>query len=303
LLLAPAALLYGAYIIDNIAYISLSLGWRKLPSANIPILQHPFPVDLLDVVRYIFVFALLIFLVRRFSLARQEETRLSTEMGAARSVQSLLVPVTPPATPGFVVESVYIPASEVGGDFFQVLPGDDGSLLIVVGDVSGKGLKAAMTVSVIVGALRGCTQRAPAAVLAHLNRVLFGQIGGFVTCCATLIAADSAMTIANAGHLSPYLNGEEMRVQSGLPLGITGEATCEETICQLSPGDRLTYVSDGVVEARSKSGELFGFERTAAAAAGGSTESIAEAAQRFGQDDDITVISIARTAALEPVTV
>ncbi len=300
LLLVPAALLYGAYIIDSIAYISVSLGRRKLPSANIPLLQHPFPVDLLDVVRYIFVFALLIFLVRRFSLARQEETRLSTEMGAARNAQSLLVPVTPPATPGFAVESVYIPASEVGGDFFRVLPGDDGSLLIVVGDVSGKGLKSAMTVSAIVGALRGCTLRSPAEVLVYLNRVLQGQIGGFVTCCGTLIAADGTMAIANAGHLSPYLNGRELAVGAGLPLGVVAESSYDETHFRLSPRDRLTFISDGVVEARGKTGELFGFERTAALSTQTADE-IAAAAQSFGQEDDITVLTLrfAPTGVLE----
>jgi serine phosphatase RsbU (regulator of sigma subunit) len=83
-------------------------------------------------------------------------------------------------TPGYAVESVYLPAQQVGGDFFQVLPGEDGSLLIVVGDVSGKGLKAAMTVSTIVGALRGCTMRKPAKVLAYLNRILYGQISGLL---------------------------------------------------------------------------------------------------------------------------
>ena len=73
----------------------------------------------------------------------------------------MLIPAKASCAPGFSVESVYLPAQEVGGDFFQVLPGDDGSLLIVIGDVSGKRLKAAMTVSAIVGALRGCTLRAP----------------------------------------------------------------------------------------------------------------------------------------------
>jgi serine phosphatase RsbU (regulator of sigma subunit) len=78
------------------------------------------------------------------------------------------------------------PLQEDGGDFFQVLSGDDVSLLIVISDVSGKRLKAAMTVSAIVGALRGCTLRAPPEVLDWLARVLLGQTGGFVTCCATL---------------------------------------------------------------------------------------------------------------------
>jgi phosphoserine phosphatase RsbU/P len=197
----------------------------------------------------------------------------------------------PPATPGFAVEHVYLPASEVGGDFFQVLPTGDGSLLIVIGDVSGKGLKAAMTVSSIVGALRGSTLRAPAEVLAYLNRVLHGQIGGLVTCCAVRIAADGAMTIANAGHLSPYRNGEELACAGGLPLGVSGDGCYEEVHSTLAPGDRLTLLSDGVVEARNAQGELFGFDRTRDLSTQ-SAEQIAAAAQAFGQEDDITVLTL-----------
>ena len=81
------------------------------------------------------------------------------------------------------------------------MPANDGSLLVVVGDISGKGLKAAMTVGAIIGALRGCSVRKPAEVLAHLNRILHRQITGFVTCTTALIAANGYMTLANAGNL------------------------------------------------------------------------------------------------------
>ncbi|MEI9968993.1 MAG: PP2C family protein-serine/threonine phosphatase [Terracidiphilus sp.] len=86
--------------------------------------------------------------------------------------------------------------------------GADGSLLIVVGDVSGKGLKAAMTVSTIVGALRDFPERRAAKVLAHLNRVLCGQITGFATCCVALVEQNGATTVSNAGHVPPYCNGQ-----------------------------------------------------------------------------------------------
>jgi phosphoserine phosphatase RsbU/P len=300
LLLVPAVLLYGVYILDSIAYISMTLGWRNLPSGRAFLLQHPFPIDLLDVVRYIFIFALLMFLVRRFSLARQEETRMSTELAAARTVQAQLIPESRPETPGFLVESVYLPASEVGGDFFQILPDVDGSLLIVVGDVSGKGLKAAMTVSAIVGALRGCAMRAPAQVLAYLNRTMRGQVTGFFTCCAALIECDGKLTIANAGHLPPYLNGEELAVAHGLPLGIADEIAYEEKSWRLGPDDLLTLVSDGVVEARRASGELYGFARTKGIS-NQPAEAIARAAQSFGQEDDITVLTVARVPQPEAV--
>jgi len=299
LLLAPAALFYGFGILNNILFLTWFVGWqRKSLSLDVPLLSHLFPLNVGDVINYIFVLALLIFLVRRFALSRQEETRLSNEFEAARGIQSLLVPAMLPNTPGFTVESVYIPASEVGGDFFQVQPGEDGSVLIVVGDVSGKGLKAAMTVSTIVGALRNESSRQPTEVLVRLNRVLHGQVSGFVTCCATLITSDGAMTIANAGHLSPYRNGEEMAVAGGLPLGILAEGSYEETEYQLAVVDRLTFMSDGVVEATNEKRELFGFERTQQISIQPAA-AIADTAKAFGQQDDITVVTVTRTANLE----
>lgn len=292
LLLFPVFLVYGFVVADDIAAITYQFGWQTLGvSLDVPVLHYPFDLGLRVVLFTIFVFTMMLFLVRRFALARREEERLAGELEAARTVQSLLVPATTPLTPGFQVESVYIPASEVGGDFFQVQSGDDGSLLVVVGDVSGKGLKAAMTVSTIVGALRDYPTRQPAEILAHLNRVLHGQISGFVTCCAALITAEGKIAIANAGHLPPYLNGEELAVADGLPLGILVEGSYGETGYQLAPADRLTFMSDGVVEARNTKGELYGFERTRRIS-NQPAAAIAETATQFGQEDDITVVSV-----------
>jgi hypothetical protein len=292
LLLFPALLMFGYSVANNLTGIAYQFGWQKHGFYLQPlILQRPFPLDLQDVVNTVFAFFMMAFLIRRFSLARREEQRLAGEFEAARTVQSLLIPAASPATPGFKVESVYLPAAEVGGDFFQVLPGTDGSLLAIVGDVSGKGLKAAMTVSSIVGALRDNKVRQPTQVLAHLNRVLCGQVSGFVTCCATLIAKDGAMTVANAGHLPPYWNGEELSLPAALPLGLVAEAQYETTALHLMPGDLLTLLSDGVVEAQSPTGELFGFDRTAAISTQ-PAEAIAHAAQQFGQEDDITVLTL-----------
>jgi serine phosphatase RsbU (regulator of sigma subunit) len=256
-----------------------------------PFSEHP--IALADFVCDVAIFALLSRSAWKTWRARDE---LRVEFEAAREVQERLV-VPAVDIPGFKIESVYIPAKQVGGDFFRVLPDLDGSVLVVVGDVSGKGLKAAMTVSAIMGALPGCHSRKPAEVLAHLNEAVYGRIGGFVTCCAALISANGAMTIANAGNPAPYCNGEEMVVEPGLPLGMTVEANYEETLYQVAPGDRLTFVSDGVVEATNPQGELFGFDR-ARAISNEPASAIAEAAQRFGQEDDITVLSVIRTAAL-----
>jgi Stage II sporulation protein E (SpoIIE) len=293
LLLVPAVLLYGLQIVDSVVRISWELDWQRVwASLQISVLAYPFPLYGAHLIEDVFVLALLVFLVRRFSLARREEARLAGEMDAARSVQALLVPSVAPATPGFRVDSVYRPASEVGGDFYQILPGEDGSLLLAVGDVSGKGLQAAMTVSTIVGALRGCTLRQPSAILAYLNRIPGGMPGGFTTCLCARITPRGAISLANAGHLAPYRNGEEMVLPPGLPLGLAADVDYEEITLQLDQDDTLTFLSDGVVEARDASGDLFGFARTRTIS-GRSAQEIAEAAQRFGQQDDITVLTLA----------
>jgi sigma-B regulation protein RsbU (phosphoserine phosphatase) len=151
-----------------------------------------------------------------------------------------------------------------------------------------------MTVGTIIGALRGSSVRNPAAVLTHLNRVLRGQITGFVTCTAALIDAQGNMALANAGNLSPYLNGQELAIESGLPLGIALDIKYTETMFKLKPNDRLTFVSDGVVEATNEHSELFGFKRTQAISTQ-SASAIADAAQRFGQTDDISVLTLTLT--------
>jgi len=262
------------------------------------VMVGPFNEHSIALADFVIDCAIFILLSRGAWKAWRARDELRVEFEAAREVQEQLVA---PAhdVPGFQIESVYAPAKQVGGDFFRVLPDPDGSVLVVVGDVSGKGLKAAMTVSAIMGALRGSPSRKPAEILVYLNRVLFGQVSGFVTCCAALIAPDGAMTIANAGNPAPYRDGKEMAVDPSLPLGLIAEADYAETRCQIDPGDKLTFVSDGVVEATSPTGELFGFERSAAISRE-SAEKIARTAQAFGQEDDITVLSVTRAGGAQP---
>ena len=316
------ALLFGALMLW-IAYLGIrktgAEGWMALPAAVLTVLvANTWLLDELHVRTNYFPFGvalpfgriamfgslgiITVLMLRRYLEGQRQREQWKQEIEQARQVQQLLVPATPPATPGFAVESVYLPAQQVGGDFFQVLPGEEGSLLIVVGDVSGKGLKAAMTVSTIVGALRGCTVRKPAEVLAYLNRVLYGQISGFATCTAALISAEGAVTLANAGNLAPYCNGEELAVHSGWPLGIEPEGSYVETSYQIDPGDRLTFMSDGVVEAANEKRELFGFARTLAISQE-PAHAIAEAAKQFGQQDDISVLSVTRSGVREAALV
>ena len=155
LLLVPVLLSLTLVPVETAFWGTYQLGWQTtVTSPDINLFTRPFAFTIDDAIEIFFLLAMLAILINRFARTRREEQRIVGELEAARGMQSLLVPATPPVTPGFEVESIYLPASEVGGDFFQILPGNDGSLLIVVGDVSGKGLKAAMTVSTIVGALR-----------------------------------------------------------------------------------------------------------------------------------------------------
>lgn len=251
----------------------------------------------------IFLASVMAVILYRFIRVSQEEQRSAAEIEAARSVQALLIPTHLPSNRHFMLESAYLPANGVGGDFFQVLPLKDDSMLIVVGDVSGKGLQAAMSASTLVGALRNELSHDPATILDHLNLVMLGavaapstiaqrnSVASFATCLCARIYPSGMMSIANAGHLSPYRDGREMELASGLPLGIVADIAYEQANFQLNQGDRLVFLSDGVIEATNAQGELFGFERTQQVSHEPALY-IAQTAQRFGQCDDITVVSL-----------
>lgn len=252
----------------------------------------------------VFLLSLIAVILYRFVHISQEEQKSAAEISAARSVQALLIPTQLPSNRNYMLESAYLPVNGVGGDFFQVLPLKDDSLLIVVGDVSGKGLQAAMNSSTLVGALRNELSHDPATVLKHLNHVLIGAVASpgvavkeldcapcFATCLCARVYPDGAVTIANAGHLSPYRDGREVGLMPSLPLGVIAEAEYEATTFQLNRGDRLVFLSDGVVEAQNEQGELFGFERTQQVS-NESARYIAQTAKHFGQTDDITVLSL-----------
>jgi serine phosphatase RsbU (regulator of sigma subunit) len=122
--------------------------------------------------------------------------------------------------------------------------------------------------------------------------------GGFTTCLVLRLDADGTITAANAGHIAPYLDGREIEIENGLPLGLAEAAEYGETTIRMEHQGRLTLVTDGVVEARNPRGELLGFERTQELSTK-SAQDVAEAALSFGQEDDITVLSL----RLAPATV
>jgi hypothetical protein len=236
---------------------------------------------------------------RRYIRANAEKALLEGEMLAAREIQEVILPGAGESFRGYRVESVYRPASQVGGDFFQILSVGKSSLLIVVGDVAGKGLPAAMLVSMLVGSIRILADEShdPVLTLQRLNERLMGRTrGGFCTALVAFIADDGLVTIANAGHLPPYLDGQEVELPGAFPLGIVSEAPYEATQFHFQAGSRLTFYSDGVVEAMNSEGEIFGFER-ARALSSAPAQAIVEAAVKYGQSDDITVVTVERLAA------
>jgi serine phosphatase RsbU (regulator of sigma subunit) len=250
----------------------------------------PIIVDIRSIVQTLFVFVTLIVLYLRYRQDQFRQVALEQDMASARRMQEQLLGGKALYVPGFDLEAVYLPAKEVGGDFYRVVPLEDGSLLVVVGDVSGKGLDAAMLVAAILGSLANETHRNPASLLGYLNKAVAGRTGGgFITACCARFYPDGQAVIANAGHISPYLNGSEIELENGLPLGINPDATYSET--SIPTDGTFTFVSDGVVEARAASGELLGFERTGTLTNQPAAE-VAAAAQRWGQEDDITVLTV-----------
>jgi hypothetical protein len=291
-----------SYLSDGLAIVIFA-SRSSLPDWFYTVYQHfyvvssrPFPFSASDVASVLLQLALLTVLLLRFARMRREEQRMVQELEAARAVQAVMIPREQPAIPGFEIDCVYRPAAEVGGDFYQVIALENDGALVVIGDVSGKGMAAAMTVSMLVGVLRGLAGRvsSPAALLAEMNARMVGHTGGgFTTCLAMRVHADGACTLANAGHLHPYVNGSEISLEGGLPLGLMEEASYAEEKIRLAEQDRLTLMTDGVVEARATDGRLLGFERVEEIAAQGAA-AIADEAQGFGQQDDITVLTVTR---------
>ena len=158
-----------------------------------------------------------------------------------------------------------------------------------------------MLVALLVGAIRtGAQFKAdPVVLLDALNKRLVGRGDAFATCLALRIDVDGSVTLANAGHLAPYLNGEALSIEGSLPLGMMEKPEFSLLRFELRAEDRLMLLSDGVAEAMDTKGNLFGFDRvqellrTTTSAA-----EIANAAQAFGQEDDISAISVTRSVVL-----
>ena len=282
-----------------------SFGTYLVIAFAIPTTFFPFGIGISvgNVASVLMVMVIGALVLRRFlrTQVRQELSRqaVALDMEQAKVLQQRVLVPEVMHSPVFSVESEYHPAQTVGGDFFQTLSKSDGSLLVVVGDVSGKGMSAAMLVAVLVGAIRTRADESfdPAAMLTMLNQRLIGRSGGHLaTCLVAELRPDGTMNVANAGHLPPYLNGQELDLEGSLPLGAADVINPSSRIITLEPGDRLTFLTDGVVEAMNSQNELFGFDR-ARSISNQPAAAIARHAQSFGQNDDITVLRIEFTGA------
>lgn len=243
------------------------------------------------------VMALFGYIFHQQRIAADERAEMRGELSAARQVQHLLIPEKMLVAPGVTVSSAFLPASEVGGDFYLCRALSNGAQRVLLGDVSGKGVAAALTSALLLGAADRCDDLRPAAVLRELNAALrHSGIEGFTTCLCADLSATGVLLIANAGQLPPYRNGEEIEIPAGLPLGVDATVEYAESSLQLAPGDKLTFLSDGVVEARNAVGELFGFDRTRQLSSR-AAQQIADAAVQFGQQDDITVLTLSLAPA------
>jgi hypothetical protein len=297
LLLLPAILIgsladYWNFFLNLLFYAHLNGLLRHL-AFSLPL--GSYEVDFYRIGDFVFDIAILIFLVQRTVRIARERTRAAAELEAARTTQQLLLSRSAQLTPGFHVETIYHPASEVGGDFFLVASMPNGGLIAIIGDVSGKGLIAAMRVAMILGVLRREDSFQPAQILHNLNEALLTRgEPGFTTACCVQIEPGGRYTLANAGHIAPYIDGREVQTPPALPLGVAPDQSYASVSGNLAADQKFVLLSDGVVEARSAAGELLGFDRLAQLTLKPARE-IADTAKAFGQEDDITVLTLART--------
>ena len=275
--------------------------WEELNFLHIHLTWFPYGVQITlgDIANLLLAFVIAGLLLRRLLATVRRQRLMELDMKQAQEVQRVILPEPIATLPGIAIASEYRPAREVGGDFFQIIPHpSNGSMRIVAGDVVGKGLQAGMLVALLVGAIRTSAHfdPDPLVVLNVLNQRLWGRSHAVATCLALRIAADGGATLANAGHLPPYLNGQPVEIEGSLPLGMIEDAEFSVLQFRFTEGDHLLLMSDGIAEATDLHGNLFGFERVLALVRdSASAAAIATAAQKFGQEDDISVISITRT--------
>jgi serine phosphatase RsbU (regulator of sigma subunit) len=259
-------------------------------------------------------------LVRQQQQEAQERERIEQELRIARLIQQTLLPKTLPQLPSYDLAAYYQPAREVGGDFYDFLELDDGRLGLVVGDVTDKGVPAALVMATTRTMLRAAAQRlfSPGEVLRQANDALVTDIppNMFITCLYAILEPESGRLLyANAGHDLPYRRrvgrsegAEELRAR-GMPLGLMPGMGYEEKEVVLERGESVLFYSDGLVEAHDPQREMFGFPRLQGMVGthrgGGSSligfllsELTRFTGEDWEQEDDITLVTLERSEEL-----
>ena len=259
-------------------------------------------------------------LVRQQQQEAKERERIEQELRVASLIQQTLLPKTLPELPGYDVAAYYQPAREVGGDFYDFLDLEDGRFGLVVGDVTDKGVPAALVMATTRTMLRAAAQRllSPGEVLQRVNDVLVQDIppNMFVTCLYAILDTESGRLVyANAGHDLPYRRrvgrsdgAEELRAR-GMPLGLMPGMGYEEKEIVLEKGESVLFYSDGLVEAHDPRREMFGFPRlqglVGGQRSGGSSlisfllsELRRFTGENWEQEDDITLVTLDRPEEL-----
>ncbi len=251
-------------------------------------------------------------LVREQEAQAEERQRIEQELAVASLIQHTLLPKEVPDLPGWHIDAFYRPAREVGGDFYDYITLDDGRVGVVIGDVTDKGVPAAMVMATCRSMLRAAASQSsdPGEVLARVNDALVGEIppNMFVTCLYSVIEPWSgSITFANAGHNLPYVHTGDGVVElraTGMPLGLLPESKYEVETGTLEHGETMLLSSDGIVEAHNASGEMYGFPRLKEIVAGLGDDGdlidsvIADldgfANPEVPQEDDVTLVSVRR---------
>jgi serine phosphatase RsbU (regulator of sigma subunit) len=195
----------------------------------------------------------------------RERQRLEQELSIAREIQQALVPQGVRDYPHFSITGVYRPCNEVGGDYFDVFPLPDGRIALLIADVAGKGLGAALLTTMLQGALSGMTLGVdPVKVFNHLNQFLC-QRAAVGRCATMFFDLGGALEFVRAGHPTPLLlrQGEvsELYSTGSLPIGLVETELFTSSHIQLEPGDTLLLYTDGVTEAEDRNRNLFQDER------------------------------------------
>ena len=240
----------------------------------------------------------------------RERQRLEQELSIARNIQQALLPHGLNDFPHMAVTGVHYPCHEVGGDYFDVVPIGDDRTAILIADVSGKGLGAALVTTMLQGALSGMSTGAdPVAVFGQINRLLcrHSEVGRYVTMFMGLVGRDGMLEYIKAGHPAPLLMRQgkvtELYNEGSFPVGLIPEAEFSSARMQLEPEDTLILFSDGVTEAEDPEHELFEVAGLSKALAGqhgvpleNLQQSVLDSVRDFSrgakQSDDITLLVV-----------